>query len=53
MYIKSLIYIIVAATLLSTQYAVMACTETGRNCKYSYECCSNACSAAFGFCLKR
>ncbi|QEI03611.1 CTL [Rachiplusia nu nucleopolyhedrovirus] len=44
--------IIVAMMLLGYQYA-LACTETGRDCKYSYECCSGACSAAFGFCLHR
>nr|UIX56249.1 conotoxin-like protein 2 [Hyphantria cunea nucleopolyhedrovirus]UIX56395.1 conotoxin-like protein 2 [Hyphantria cunea nucleopolyhedrovirus] len=47
------IFLIAAvAVTLGAQY-VLACTETGRNCKYSYECCSGACSAAFGFCLHR
>ncbi|ADB84397.1 conotoxin-like protein [Apocheima cinerarium nucleopolyhedrovirus] len=52
MHIKTLVFIIISATVLSVHYAT-ACTETGRNCKYSYECCSGACSAAFGFCLHR
>lgn len=33
--------------------AAAACTPDGGNCQYSYECCSGACSAAFGFCLHR
>ncbi|AKR14212.1 conotoxin-like protein 2 [Dasychira pudibunda nucleopolyhedrovirus] len=49
----STILLLVCATVaLNAQYA-LACTETGRNCQYSYECCSGACSAAFGFCLHR
>nr|WUR10718.1 ctl [Calliteara abietis nucleopolyhedrovirus] len=53
MHIKSLIFVIVSAIVIAgTDYA-FACTETGRNCRYSYECCSGACSAAFGFCLHR
>ncbi|AKN80570.1 Conotoxin-like protein 1 [Perigonia lusca single nucleopolyhedrovirus] len=40
-------------TLLLSVNDVAACTENGRNCKYSYECCSQACSAVFGFCLPR
>ncbi|AXS67714.1 ctl [Cryptophlebia peltastica nucleopolyhedrovirus] len=31
----------------------MACVETGRNCNRNDQCCSGACSAAFGFCLHR
>ncbi|AGR56805.1 conotoxin-like protein [Hemileuca sp. nucleopolyhedrovirus] len=41
------------AYIVSYSSLVLACTETGRNCKYSDECCSGACSAAFGFCLHR
>ncbi|ABF47396.1 conotoxin-like protein [Clanis bilineata nucleopolyhedrovirus] len=52
MYIKTLVFFIATIALASSQYA-LACTETGRNCQYSYECCSGACSAAFGFCLHR
>ncbi len=52
MHIKTLVFVIISATLIGAHYA-MACTETGRNCKYSNECCSGACSAAFGFCLHR
>jgi Conotoxin O-superfamily len=51
MHIKSIFVFILLA--VSTYGPAMACTETGRNCKYSYECCSQACSAAFGFCLHR
>ncbi|AVA31213.1 ctx [Oxyplax ochracea nucleopolyhedrovirus] len=52
MKIKTIINILFVAILLGAQQT-FACTETGRNCKYSYECCSGACSAAFGFCLHR
>ncbi|ACF05375.1 conotoxin-like protein [Adoxophyes orana nucleopolyhedrovirus] len=41
---------VVSASVLA--YA-SACTETGRNCQTNAECCSGACSAAFGFCLHR
>ncbi|CCU55750.1 conotoxin-like protein [Choristoneura biennis entomopoxvirus] len=44
--------ILTLATILGYEY-VLACTEDGRNCRYSSECCSGACSAAFGFCLHR
>ncbi|CCU55449.1 conotoxin-like protein [Adoxophyes honmai entomopoxvirus 'L'] len=47
--IKNLIMLIV---LLGHEFT-LACIEDGRNCQYSYECCSGACSAAFGFCLHR
>ncbi|AWD33641.1 conotoxin-like 2 [Samia cynthia nucleopolyhedrovirus] len=43
--------IIIATVALAT--CVLACTEDGRNCQYSYECCSGACSALFKFCLHR
>ncbi|AJD09278.1 conotoxin-like peptide [Condylorrhiza vestigialis mutiple nucleopolyhedrovirus] len=43
--------ILVVVTVLIV--GVMACTETGKNCQYSYECCSGACSAVFKFCLHR
>ncbi|ABY65753.1 conotoxin-like protein 1 [Orgyia leucostigma nucleopolyhedrovirus] len=53
MYIKTAVFVIfVSIIVIGCQY-VEACTETGRNCKYSNECCSGACSAAFGFCLHR
>ncbi|CCU56338.1 conotoxin-like protein [Mythimna separata entomopoxvirus 'L'] len=44
--------VLILLALWGYEYA-LACTETGRNCKYSNECCSGACSAAFGFCLHR
>ncbi|AFL64948.1 ctl [Mamestra brassicae multiple nucleopolyhedrovirus] len=50
MHIKSILLFVILTT---ANYGALACTETGRNCKYSYECCSGACSAAFGFCLHR
>nr|WRQ96343.1 ctl [Mamestra configurata nucleopolyhedrovirus A] len=50
MHIKSILLFVILA---AANYGALACTETGRNCKYSYECCSGACSAAFGFCLHR
>nr|QEE79994.1 ctl [Mamestra configurata nucleopolyhedrovirus A] len=50
MHIKSILLFVILA---AANYGAMACTDTGRNCKYSYECCSGACSAAFGFCLHR
>jgi hypothetical protein len=50
MHIKSILLFVLLA---AANYGALACTETGRNCKYSYECCSGACSAAFGFCLHR
>nr|AXE72160.1 ctl [Anticarsia gemmatalis multiple nucleopolyhedrovirus] len=43
--------ILIVATVLIV--GAIACTETGRNCKYSYECCSGACSAVFKYCLHR
>ncbi|QBC76097.1 conotoxin-like protein [Neophasia sp. alphabaculovirus] len=43
--------IMIVATVLIV--GAMACTETGRNCQYSYECCSGACSALFKYCLHR
>ncbi|AGR57156.1 conotoxin-like protein 2 [Choristoneura rosaceana nucleopolyhedrovirus] len=49
---KTILLLISTIVALSAQHA-LACTETGKNCKYSYECCSGACSAAFGFCLHR
>nr|ANW12274.1 conotoxin-like protein [Malacosoma sp. alphabaculovirus] len=48
--------IAIAATaliMLNWHHVVAACTPDGANCHYSDECCSGACSAAFGFCLHR
>ncbi|AOT85577.1 ctl [Cyclophragma undans nucleopolyhedrovirus] len=53
MNIKTIILIMTTVTVLTMAQYVSACTDTGRNCVYSYECCSGACSAAFGFCLPR
>lgn len=47
------IFCIIVSTMALTMQTVAACTETGRNCQYSSECCSGACSRAFGFCLHR
>ncbi|QDL57065.1 CTL [Dione juno nucleopolyhedrovirus] len=47
-----LVVVVATAIALGGHYA-LACTETGRNCQYSNECCSGACSAVFGFCLHR
>ncbi|AHD25604.1 ctl [Choristoneura murinana nucleopolyhedrovirus] len=52
MKLATILLVVSIAVVLGAQHA-LACTETGRNCKYSYECCSGACSAAFGFCLHR
>ncbi|QWO71563.1 conotoxin-like 1 [Orgyia pseudotsugata single capsid nuclopolyhedrovirus] len=53
MNIKSLLFVIVSIIAIGGRHAALACIETGRNCQYSNECCSGACSAAFGFCLHR
>ncbi|UOQ18840.1 CTL-2 [Olene mendosa nucleopolyhedrovirus] len=50
---KSIFIFACAALVAFAPHYALACTDTGRNCKYSYECCSGACSAAFGFCLHR
>nr|ANS70949.1 conotoxin-like protein-2 [Lymantria dispar multiple nucleopolyhedrovirus] len=50
---KSIFVFACAALVAFVPHYALACTETGRNCKYSHECCSGACSAAFGFCLHR
>lgn len=51
-YTTTIFFLITTIIILSVQYA-QTCTETGRDCKYSNECCSGACSALFGFCLHR
>ncbi|AAF05241.1 ORF127 [Xestia c-nigrum granulovirus] len=52
MRLKSILTLFLIAAAMTTDTAY-ACTETGRNCQYSYECCSGACSAAFKYCLHR
>ncbi|AAC70252.1 conotoxin-like protein [Lymantria dispar multiple nucleopolyhedrovirus] len=44
-----------AALVAFAPHCALACTDTGRNCKYSYTRCSGggARSAAFGLCLPR
>ncbi|AUA60265.1 CTL [Operophtera brumata nucleopolyhedrovirus] len=52
MQLKTIFIVAVCVVVFGLQQA-LTCTVTGGDCKYNNECCSGACSAAFGFCLHR
>ncbi|AKR17397.1 CTL [Urbanus proteus nucleopolyhedrovirus] len=51
MKIKSILLFISLLTLFGVQRAMAVCAVTGDPCNHDEECCSEACSPVFNYCL--
>ncbi|AKN81061.1 conotoxin like protein [Lonomia obliqua multiple nucleopolyhedrovirus] len=51
MKLKTILLIISTVALLGVQHAMAACAATGEPCTHDVECCSEACSPVFNYCL--